>query len=213
MKMTQRMVSMKRCRVCEQDLPLSAYTKHKATRDGLRHECRDCRSRVTKEYRSKSDVKENAAKTTLAYRQNNKESISEYRKKKYIEKDSTTIIGRAYTLFTHARGRASQKGLEFDLDREWIEGILEDGVCQVTGIPFVIDTNDCEFVVERDVHTRSPFTPSIDKIDPTKGYTKDNCQIVVYMYNTCKNTFSDEAVKYFCRSFVNNIDGVIDGNP
>jgi hypothetical protein len=202
---------MKRCRVCEQDLPLSAYTKHRATRDGLRHECRDCRKKQGQEYLSNPLVAEAKAKRKKEYDQKNKERNAVYRKHKYITKDSTTIAGRAYSLYTHARGRASQYGLQFDLDREWVEGILEKGVCQVTGIPFVIDANDCEFVVEREVHTRSPFTPSIDKIDPTKGYTKDNCQVVVYMYNTCKNTFSDEAVKHFCRSFVNNMDGVIDG--
>jgi hypothetical protein len=43
------------------------------------------------------------------------------------------------------------------------------------------------------------YTASMDRIDPNKGYTKDNCQIVSIMANFAKNDFSDEDMKEFCK--------------
>jgi len=45
---------------------------------------------------------------------------------------------------------------------------------------------------------KSIFTASVDRIDPNKGYTKDNCQIVSIMANLAKNDCSDEDMKEFC---------------
>ena len=201
---------MKQCRLCGEEKPLSEYTKHKATRDGLRHECRACRKKQHDVYVSDPDVYKKKQKVASEYRERETEKIKEYRKKKY-SKDVNSIEGRAYSLFVHARGRASLKSIQFDLDYEWVLDRLKGGVCEATGIPFVFDHRDNGFsIVDRGM-LRNPFTPSIDKTDPNKGYTKDNCKVVVYMYNTCKNAFSDEAVQYFCSAYVENINGVIDG--
>lgn len=78
--------------------------------------------------------------------------------------------------------RARGKGLEFDLDEEWIASKLALTHCEVTGIQFTgagIDT---------------PWSLSIDRVDNTKGYTKDNCKAVVWIYNNCKRTFEADDV-------------------
>lgn len=201
---------MKQCRLCGEEKPLSEYTKHKATRDGLRHECRACRSKEKADYLSKPEAHARSLKTNAEYRRRSSEKIKEYRKKKY-SKDVNSVEGRAYSLLIHARGRASLKSIEFDLDYEWVLDKLKGGVCEATGIPFMFDHREDEFsIIDRGM-LRNPFTPSIDKTDPNKGYTKDNCKVVVYMYNTCKNAFSDEAVQHFCSAYVENLSGVIDG--
>jgi len=83
-------------------------------------------------------------------------------------------------LLNNAKNRARAKGLEFSLTSEWLLERLEKGLCEVTGINF---EGYC-----------SPFAPSLDRKDPNKGYTEDNTQVVVWIYNRCKNTDSHEDV-------------------
>jgi hypothetical protein len=46
-------------------------------------------------------------------------------------------------------------------------------------------------------------TASIDRIDPSKGYTKENCQIVSVMANFAKNDFTHEDMIQFCKEIIN----------
>jgi len=44
----------------------------------------------------------------------------------------------------------------------------------------------------------SPWKPSLDRIDNTKGYVEGNVRFVVSMANMCRNKFDDEDVISFC---------------
>ena len=70
--------------------------------------------------------------------------------------------------------RAQAIGCAFDLDAAWIAERLLAGKCEVTGIEFISGT------------LRDPWHPTIDRKDPVLGYTKDNCQMVVWLYNRAK---------------------------
>ncbi len=48
-------------------------------------------------------------------------------------------------------------------------------------------------------------TLSVDRKDNDKWYTKDNIQIVCYMYNVMKSTFTDNECIEFAKSIVKNI--------
>ena len=80
-----------------------------------------------------------------------------------------------------AYSRAVKKNITFKLDRDWLDKKLEIGMCCKTNISFIYEFN-------------SPYTPSIDRIDSSKGYTKENCQIVCKMYNFAKNMWTDDDV-------------------
>jgi hypothetical protein len=97
----------------------------------------------------------------------------------------TNPVGRAKRLLTDARTRASKFALEFDLDTSWVEERLSKGVCSVTQLPFVLI---------RGATRKHPMAPSIDRIDSTLGYTKENCRLVVTIYNFAKNEWSDADV-------------------
>jgi len=90
-----------------------------------------------------------------------------------------TPDGRAYVLWTSAKSRATKYGYSFNLTREWVLSKLTRGVCEVTGIAFKY--------VAHSVHS-----PSIDRIDNSKGYTEDNCRVVLHMYNAGKSVGTDE---------------------
>lgn len=89
----------------------------------------------------------------------------------------------AYSLLNSAGARSRQKGLEKTIGLRWLLPRLEAGYCEVTGLAF-----------ERPDGVRGPFSPSLDRHDPLRGYTPENCRVVVYMYNAAKNSFTDADV-------------------
>lgn len=98
-------------------------------------------------------------------------------------------------LYLSAKARAEKRGLEFTLTREWVQQKVDAGFCEVSGIPFSIS----------DGHAyRRPhdFSPSIDKIDPKKGYTPENCQMVVWIYNRAKGDTSHENLMSLAKALV-----------
>ena len=101
-----------------------------------------------------------------------------------------SIFGIATHLRNKAKQRAKEKGLLFDLSRDFILKALENGVCQVTNIPFNTE-------IRRGAHF-----PSVDRIDSTRGYTEDNVQIVIWMYNAAKGTFTHRDVVNFAKAIL-----------
>ena len=97
----------------------------------------------------------------------------------------TTPRGSAAYLYSNAKRRAKVDGLKFTLTKQWIQDAINKGVCQVTGMPFVF------------ANGQKPWAPSLDKTDPSGGYTPDNVKVVVWMYNTCKWCFKHEDVVAF----------------
>ena len=41
-----------------------------------------------------------------------------------------------------------------------------------------------------------------NKINPSLGYTKENCQVVCWWYNVSKQTFTNEEVLWLCKRVV-----------
>lgn len=85
--------------------------------------------------------------------------------------------------------RAKEQLLEFDLDLEWFEEKIKHGLCEVTHLPFVSSEKKM-----------APFAASVDRTDPNKGYTKDNCKMVIWAYNACKGDNSHEDVMIMARA-------------
>jgi hypothetical protein len=105
---------------------------------------------------------------------------------------------RAQRLHGNAQKRAKANGWPIpDFGSPWIEEKIAAGVCEVTGILFDLTSQTSDTV-----HAKNPWVPSIDRIDSSKPYTKDNVQLVVYMYNVCKSEFAHKDVVKFCRAVV-----------
>lgn len=103
---------------------------------------------------------------------------------------------RAQRLHGNAQKRAKANGWPvLDFDSLWIEEKIRAGFCEVTGIAFDLNTQ-----VSESVHAKNPWVPSIDRIDSSRPYSRDNVNIVVYMYNVCKAEFSHEDVVKFCKA-------------
>ena len=83
------------------------------------------------------------------------------------------------TLWQSAKNRAGRLGREFDIS---IEDIFIPEVCPVLKQPILLIRN-------------SPWAPSIDRVDSSRGYTKDNILVMSKRANTLKNNGSLSEMK------------------
>lgn len=74
-----------------------------------------------------------------------------------------------------AKRRAKKAGLEFSLTHT---EIAIPQICPVLGVPIVYKGED------RDAW------PSLDRVDPARGYTKNNVRVISYRANRIKNDAS-----------------------
>jgi hypothetical protein len=98
----------------------------------------------------------------------NKRGLARYR---------STVKGGAMYAVRRAEKRAKQKGLPFNLTREWMELKLIAGLCEVSGIPF------------QDV---GPASPSIDRVIPSRGYIQTNCRVVLWCINAAFGDWGED---------------------
>jgi len=110
------------------------------------------------------------------YNKTHKEHIKQYHKKRHTEKYSTENRRKKYInnveleLYHHAKSRAKQKNLEFNITKE---DIIIPKECPVFGIPINFDNK----------HN----VPTLDRIDSSKGYIKENIQVICFKANRLKN--------------------------
>lgn len=76
------------------------------------------------------------------------------------------------------------------LDKDMI-AIWEDsrGRCMMTGLPFTDEQVG-------DKAAAHPYRPSLDRIDPHKPYTRENCRLVLQAVNFALNAYGDDGIFY-----------------
>ena len=150
--------STKICNSCKEPKPFTSFTKNKASPDGLQYKCRPC------------DVAYQAKR-----RLENPELRLDYQRsyQKNRRKDYTY---RLQMLINASKQRAKNKDREHNISVEDIKKIFpEDGCCPIFGMK--LEFNSAGF---------RENSPSIDRIDSTKGYTPDNIQIISWKANRIK---------------------------
>ena len=98
-----------------------------------------------------------------------------------------TLKGTISNKLMSAKKRARIDGLEFTLTNSFITLLWnkQAGKCAKTG-------------VEMGRIGDKWLSPSIDRIDSTKGYTEDNVQWTCWRYNAAKSNMSDDAFIALC---------------
>lgn len=81
----------------------------------------------------------------------------------------------------------------FDIDIDFMYCLWQKqkGKCALTGIPMTTTK-----------HGRRNTNISIDRIDSTKGYTKENVQLVCSAINFMKANMDNSTFLYFCKEVI-----------
>jgi hypothetical protein len=87
----------------------------------------------------------------------------------------------------------------FNLTPEYIQKVFDDckGKCVLTGLDFSMELGTKK--------KRNPFRPSVDRISSSKGYVKNNIQIVLAIVNTMKMDYTDDILHPVIRAWAQKI--------
>lgn len=94
--------------------------------------------------------------------------------------------------FKNAMARAAKLGIAFDIQLSEFEDATH---CQLTGIEF--RQPPVSGVV-------GPFSPSIDRVEPGKGYVRGNTRVVLMAINAAKGTGTDEDLIFIATKLLEN---------
>lgn len=186
----------------ERLLPLSFFSKNKRKPDGIDTICNMCKKIVQQKWRRENQEKvksyakeyhkqwyESHKEEKLAknaeWKENNKDQYKQSERNRY-ERDYAKMLWRG------ARERAVKKGIPFDID---VEDIVIPTVCPILGIqiyPGFRKENGNRF---------SDNSPSLDRIDNTKGYTKGNVMVISWRANRLKGNATIEELRMFCEYY------------
>jgi hypothetical protein len=104
-------------------------------------------------------------------------------------KVNSTIEGRAKIFLRNAKNSAKKRNQEFALEINDIVKFwhAQKQTCAYSGIEMTLEAGQMN-------------TVSIERIDSTKGYTKENTILVCQAINRMKSDFSYEDFYFFCKS-------------
>lgn len=112
--------------------------------------------------------------------------LKKYRKEhpeKYVERRSSSdryLLNPSRWIYWKIKNSAKRRGLDFNLD---IEDVVVPSHCPILGIPLVVANKGSR-----------NNSPSIDRIDNSKGYVKGNIKIISTKANTMKSDLTKETL-------------------
>lgn len=205
------------CIKCNQELPLEEFHKVPSMKSGLDNSCKNCRRELKTGHRTPNTLYCPVCKRELPYYNfdiarksttgrmwcckecyNSKPPISDnhfrarydpsFRDMLFEQKKASRIRNFVHAMWKAAKDRADKKGLEFNIEES---DILIPTVCPLLNIPI-------EFGTKEDYNS----SPSLDRIDNTKGYIKGNIWVISKKANTMKNSATLKELHTFCTNML-----------
>lgn len=171
----QRTPEVIRCLVCGQELPFYKFDLAYKSITGRRWCCKECWSRL----KGETGLSDNALRRKYDL---------EFNTKSYEQKKQDRQRHFVHYMWKSAKDRAIKKGLEFTIEEK---DIIIPKVCPLLGTPIEFGT--------KENYDRSP---SLDRIDNTKGYIKGNIWVISKKANLMKSSATLEELQTFCKNML-----------
>lgn len=101
---------------------------------------------------------------------------------------------RALVLLMSARARCRKRGtITYKIsaaEHKRLQRVIESGFCEVTGLPFNMNTNKPEW-----------DSPTLDRIKPQMGYVDGNVRVVIFAINAALGFWGEETFERVARSY------------
>lgn len=114
------------------------------------------------------------------------------RNKRY-RKGPTTLNRACKRIFSYLTRRCRVKGFDLDISVEYLEELFEkqNGLCLYTNEPLELSAGKVN-------------TLSVDRIDSSKGYVKENIALTTWQVNNCKQDLSLDDFISLCEKVYKN---------
>lgn len=178
---------MRVCRKCSKEKPLDKFTKHKTSKYGRSHVCRECSNQYNRKYKLE-----------------NKERLGKLRRKRYREtegrahKDREDKRKREYPLRYRCQvlrsgmvTRSRQKNLVFDKEFFTVDYLMQR-LTSNTNCECCSKKLDISFKNDKKFNDNSP---SMDRVNSRRGYLKDNVAIICWRCNKHKQGASAKELR------------------
>ena len=159
----------KKCYRCKAFKSITEFHKDNSRKDKLSGKCKECKSIIDREYSGKK-------KANRKYYKNNKRKFQNYN----IRRRELHRIDPRIRLRGGAQRRAKRKVIPFELPNyKSLPRVPK--YCPILGIPLKVGK------LKGSNGGGTDNSPSLDRIDNNKGYTKDNIQIISRKANQMKS--------------------------
>lgn len=179
------------CSVCNIE---KEYSEYYLRGNGSPHgtKCKSCVNLLNRKSSMSVEKRQHRLIRQRQYNANNHDKM-----KKYYDSYRCSVIGRCKSIYNSILKRSEKWGEPTDITEEYILNLLENQkCCSVTGLPFSYDKSES--------YVKNPYSPSIDRIDCTKGYTCDNVRLVIWQFNLMKGELPDAELLKICKEVVSH---------
>lgn len=145
---------------------------------------RDKINKASKEWAKANPEKRK--QTTQSYRDANKEKTRQY-----------ILNNFEWHILNRVRTRCKRNNLEFNLE---LSDIQIPEICPYLGLS----------ITKIQGQGRLDTNPSLDRIDPTKGYIKGNIEVISELANRMKNSATKEQLLTFSKSVIARFKDIIE---
>ena len=114
------------------------------------------------------------------------EKIPEFKQKVQTSKRDEFERHIKKYMYTSAKLRAQKKGIPFNIEED---DIIIPEICPILEVPLILGHKG-----------NYEYTPSLDRIDNSKGYVKGNIMVISKKANSMKNSASIEELKMFVKN-------------
>lgn len=206
-------VPSKHCTRCNEHKPAKYFRFDSRTSSGLKSWCKKCEREQTKERNQRPEIKAKLAERMREYRKRPEAkagiratALKKYRRvygtdrykqtqkraaKRYHEKTPRMNIHMALRHAVKRRETISPITTDEVMDI-WRR---QDNKCAISGVAMTWGKGRI-----------MPTSVSIDRLDPDRGYEKDNVRLVCYQVNTFRGRWSDEQMLSMAKAIVANME-------
>lgn len=192
---------MKTCSKCGENKPEHEYY---ARGRGLTARCKECVKEGVRLYISKN--KESRYAQQREYRIKNPNKIKARNRAAYLanpekyaeQRDKRRCTHPFHSWFFSSRHVKLRNGHDFQITWEQMKAVLDDQSysCALTGMPF--------FSSEKTPGVVGWDSPSIDRLDFSKGYTADNIRVVLFCVNSFRGRMTDTQMYDVAKKLIDN---------
>lgn len=209
-------MKLKVCKLCNKELSIDNFWKNLNLKDKVFSTCKICTTKVKdinilkkQKYLQDNLWTCSTCHITLLlnkenfYKRNDSSTGFQHRCKKCLKKDPTRynrLIKKddldlfLKDVYYGAKHRSIKRNIKFELTLEYLKNLWnnQNGLCAISKLKMT------HTILEGKLKTNL----SIDKINPTLGYTKDNIQLVCNIINVMKSNMSIKDLIYFCKLII-----------